>query len=230
MDEPVTAAPAPDQPISYSLRQIIAVMTAVGAGIALFYTLLSPRPGSSGLSWALLPAGVLAAALWFCRNDTYARLAAYAVVASLLSGAFGAIAFSHWDWLFGHGLGIPHLTVASYVSSLVGALTGGVWMMNKFAARQHASASDSVADGGKSAAVRWTGAAAVVPLTLLSCLSVLGGLPSLPRTLLRLDEYIKQRQIQGEWAAASRERARYGRHGRGCPVSSRSNVARRQCE
>jgi hypothetical protein len=70
MDKPATAAPAPDQAISFSLRQVIAVMTAVGAGFAVFYPLLSPPAGSSGLSWAMLPAGVLAAALWFSRSNT----------------------------------------------------------------------------------------------------------------------------------------------------------------
>jgi len=208
MDEPGRAATAPNQPISYSLRQIIAVMTAVGAGFALFFVLVSPPLGSSGLSWAMLPAGLLAAAIWFCSIDTSTRLAMYAVVASLISLAFGAIAFSKTDWLFGHGLGMPQLSVASFVTSLIGALTGGVWIMSRFAARQQASAFDSVADGVKSPPVRWRGAAAVVPLTLVSCLAVLGGLPSLPRAMQRLDLYIQQRKIEGEARQQSMERYR----------------------
>ena len=112
--------------------------------------------------------------------------------------AFVVVEFSHTDWLFGHGLGMPQLTVATFVSSLIGALTGGAWIVGKFAARQQAGTSDSVADGGQAPPARWTGALAIVPLTLLSGLLAVGSLPSLPRAMQRLDLYMRQRQVDAQ--------------------------------
>lgn len=173
-------------------------MAAVAAGIVLFYPLLSPPLGSSGLSWAMLPAGVLAAALWLCRSNTSARLATYAVVASLLAVVLCGIELSQTDWLFGHTQGPPQLAVATFVSSTIAVLTGGVWIMSKFAARQQAVTSDSVAGGRELPPIRWTGAAAVVPLTLLSCLLAVGSILSLPQAMMRIDNYIRRRQINAQ--------------------------------
>lgn len=171
--------------------------TAVAAGFSLFLPLLSPPLGSTGLLSATLPAAVLAAALWFCHNDVSARLATYAIVTTLLAVVFCGIYLNQTDWLFGHTQGPPQLAVATFVSSLIGALTGGAWVMSKYASRRDARANFCAADC-ESPSVRWTGALAIVPLTLLSALLALGSFSALPHALKRMDNYVRQRQINAE--------------------------------
>lgn len=177
---------------------MIAATTAVAAGFSLFFPLLSPPLGSTGLLWATLPAAVLAAALWFCHNDVSARLATYAIVASLFAVVFCGIYLSKTDWLFGHTRGPPQLTVVTFVSSMIGALTGGAWVLIKYAARRDGRANVPTAGGGESSPVRWAGVLAVTPLTLLSALLALGSFSALPPALKRMDNYVRQRQINAE--------------------------------
>jgi len=177
---------------------MIAATTAVAAGFSLFFPLLSPPLGSTGLFWATLPAAVLAGALWFFHNDVTARLATYAIVASLFAVVFCGVYLSKTDWLFGHTRGPPQLTVATFVSSMIGALTGGVWVLIKYAARRDGRANVPAAGGGESSPVRWTGALTVMPLALLSALLALGSFSALPPALERMDNYVRQRQINAE--------------------------------
>lgn len=191
---------------SFSLRQVIAIITSAGAAFALSFTLHSPPQGSSGLPSAILPALVLAIALWFCRNDPAARLGTYAVVAALLSLQFFASYFSRTDWLFGHTLGPPQLIVATCWASTVGVVAGGCWIVYKLSqlsARGKLAAADSGGSGQQSNSTGWLGAIVVVPLTLLSGMLALIGFAAAPRAMEQMDNYIQQRQIRAEWAAAA---------------------------
>jgi hypothetical protein len=203
MNEPDTVAAGVR--VRFSLRQIIAATTAVCAGFALCLVLQSPPVGSNGLLLAVLPALVLAAALWFCASDPTARLGTYAVVASLLALQFYGSYFGQSDWLFGHTHGPPQLVIATCWASTMGVLTGIFWLLNRL--RPGTSASDSATNSQKPSRRGWLGTIVIVPLTLLSGVLGLASFGTLPHATRRMDEYLKRRQVRAEWAAASRARA-----------------------
>jgi HEAT repeat protein len=193
MDEPDSSALRPGKHLRFSLLQLVAVTTSLGAAFALCRALFSPALGSSGLAEARLPALVLAVALWFCRRNLIARLGSYAVVASLLSLIFFQRYFAQTDWLFGHTLGPPQLVIATSVGSLIGVLAGIGWAATKLQARQTGSATVPTSRGQGMPAARWLANSAIIVLTLLSGLLALVSVSDLPRAQKRLDQYVERR-------------------------------------
>src|SRR5688572_7736529 len=186
MHEPPSPAPATGERARFSLLQLVAVLTAVGSAFALYYVLLSPPIGSSGLYPALIPGGLLLIAIWFCRSAPIKRLATYAVVAALLSAAFFQAYFARTDWLMGHTLGPPQLLIATFAAALVGVLAGLVWGASKLASGWNGPSVRAEVRVPAQGMPNWLGSAAVVLCTLFSALMVLGSAGSVPKANARM--------------------------------------------
>lgn len=201
MDEPISSAPPSGKRLRFSLLQLVAVTTSVGAAFALCLVLFSPPLGSSGLVEALLPAVVLGIALWFCRSGRVARLGTYAVVASLLSVLFFLRWFAQEDWLFGHTHGPPQLVIALCLASTIGVFAGSGWLISKLIARQNSSEATPAAESRRPRAAGWLTTSAIAVLTLLSALLAVPSIPILlsdmPRIGKKLDVYVEQRLRTG---------------------------------
>jgi hypothetical protein len=202
MNEPISSAHSPDKRLSFSLLQIVAIMTSVGAAIATYRVLSLPPLGSSGLAVACLPAVVLVIAVWFCRNDLVARLRSYVVVASLLSLLFILSHIARSDWLMGHTQGPPQLVVAIGMSSAMGFLAGIGWMFSKLMSRQTKPLESSATSSARWRPVNWLSNTGIVLLTLFSaifaCLIVPDLIIDWPRTQKKLDANTKQRQLRAQ--------------------------------
>jgi hypothetical protein len=166
MDEPTSQAPATGERARFSLLQLVAVLTAVGSALALYYVLLSPPIGSSGLFPALIPGGLLLIAIWFSRNTPIKRLATCAVVSTLLSATFFLAYITRTDWLFGHTQGPPQLVIATFATALVGLLGGLVWAASKLANRSSGQAGHTQEIVQAQGVPSWLGSAGVVLCTL----------------------------------------------------------------
>jgi hypothetical protein len=206
MDEPTSSAAETRERGRFSLLQLVAVLTAAGSAFALYYVVLSPPIGSSGLVPALIPGGLLLVAIWFCRSTPIKRLGTYAVVAALLSVAFFQAYIARTDWLFGHTLGPPQLVIATFATALVGLLAGLVWGASKLASRSSGPAANMDRRDRAQGVPSWLGAVGVVLCTLFSALMVLNGAVSVPKANARLAEYVKQRQLRAEEREQSMER------------------------
>jgi hypothetical protein len=189
MDEPTSLAPATDEQARFSLLQLVAVLTAVGSAFALYYVLLSPPIGSSGLYPALIPGGLLLVAIWFCHSAPIKRLATYAVVAALLSAAFFQAYIARTDWLMGHTLGPPQLVIATFATALVGVLAGLAWGASKLASRSNGPAARAEVTVPPQRVPNWLGSAGVVLCTLFSALMIFMGAGSVPKANARMAEY-----------------------------------------
>ena len=197
MDESISSAPLTGKRLGFSLLQLLALTTSVGAAIVLCRALFLPPLGSSGFAEAQLPALVLVIALWLCRSGLVARFGTYAVAASLLSLVFFLRWFAQEDWLMGHTHGPPQLFVATCLSSTIGALAGLGWLVSNLLARENSSQSIPTAVSRRPRLAAGLGNSAIVLLTLLSALlavlSIPGLLGDLPRTGKKLDDYIEHR-------------------------------------
>jgi HEAT repeat protein len=182
MDEPASSVPSAGKRLRFTLLQMVAATTSVGAGLALCGALFSPPLGSSGLTGAGLSALVLGIALWFCRTELDNRLSTFAIAALLLTFLFFLRYFAQTDWLFGHTHGPPQLIIATAVSSTIGVISGAAWLIRKLTARRTASA-----------AAGWLKISTIVAITLFFALFAFASISELPRAQKRLDESVEQR-------------------------------------
>jgi len=204
MSEP-TSSSADRRRLRFSLVQLVAILTSVGAAIALGQILSNPPLGSIGLTQASLPAFVLIVALWFCRTDPIGRLGTYAVVASLLTIHFYLSSIG--DWLFGHFHGPPQFTMAACIAGLIAVLCGTGWLLatlnNRFGSR---AAADKTTPARLIAL--WLGGSAVVLLTAIAGLLGVAALTELPRAQREVELYLKRRQLRAEMFRPSIEEQR----------------------
>lgn len=190
--------------VRFSLLQLVAIITSVGAAIALSYLLSNPPLGSIGIAEASLPAIVLLVSLWFCSIDLIVRLGTYAVVASLLTIYF--FLSSIGDWLFGHTRGPPQFTMAACVAGLIAVCTGMGWLIvnvNRYLVRRAAAGKVSP----PRVFVGWLGGCSVVLLTALGGLAGWAAFTELPLAERDVDNYLTRQQLRAKRFAGMHARA-----------------------
>jgi hypothetical protein len=166
MGELTSLPPAKIERARFSLLQLVALLTGVGSAFALYFVLLSPPIGSSGLEYAVIPGFFLVVAIWLACSTAIKRLATYAVVAAFMSGALFLAYFSRTDWLMGHTLGPPQLVIAAFASAVAGVLAGLVWGASKLASRPMGVTEITNEAAAASSMPAWLGSAGVVLCTL----------------------------------------------------------------
>jgi hypothetical protein len=116
----------------FSVRQLIAVTTAVAAALVLAGIVASPPLGSMGLAEARLPALVLVVSLWFCGGRFDSRMAIYAVAGALFAIPFCTLWLAETDLIFGHQHGPPQWAVVATVGGAVSVVAGVLWLAAQF--------------------------------------------------------------------------------------------------
>jgi hypothetical protein len=168
-----------------SIRQLIAVTTAVAAALVLASLVAAPPLGSTGLREASLPALVLVAALWFCLTRFTSRMALYTVVGSLFSSVFFLMWLGQTDIFYGHRHGPPPWLLVAATSAVVGVASGLFWF-----ATSGVDAAGAPAVLGRRPLLPSIGMGALMAACVIVLLGASGGLTNYE---LKTNHYVEQR-------------------------------------